>query len=465
MKICEVAQDAYRLLSSAYDAISYSTPHLYVSAMIWLPEKSSLRPLLDPHFENQHLLLTGRHKEWHRTRWMNAMGGPVWTVAFSPDGRHVAASSFDETICIWEARTGLIVAKLKGHTDRVLGIAFSPDGKRLVSGSRDGTARIWDVDTGLASEILFTGHTDTVESVCYSPDGESIASRSYDETVQIWDSGSGREIKKLPSQSGRGSVVYSPDGRKLACCGREGIKVYKTETGELLGEGNGVGHVSCVAYSPDGKYLVYGSEYGAVQIWDGATLAEFTVLTGHTAHVFSVAFSPDGKELLSASADATLIRWDMASFQMTGPPFRAHEATILSAAYSPVGRSIATGSADNSIRLWDVDSISNADSSARLSRVLAAACSPNGKAFASALADGSVRIHDVHSGAVLQTLSGHLAAVGAVAYSRDSKLLATGSDDCTVIIWDASRSVKRIAESLPPDASSFPSGRRQTELY
>lgn len=323
-----MARDAHRIVSSAYDAINHSTPHLYVSVLSWLPEESPLRALLYPHFENQPLLLTGRHNEWHRARWMNAMGGWVQQVAFSHDGRNVAACSNDKTICVWEARTGLMVMKLKGHTDRVLGVAFSADGRQLLSCSVDCTVRIWDAETGIEAACM-KGHTNSVDSVCYSPDGRLIASRSYDETVRMWDSASGVEIRKLAGQSRRGCVVYSPDGRKLACCGKEGIKVYKTESGELHGEVSDY-RILSVAYSPNGVHLVSGGADFTVRIWDGETLSEVAILRKHTSYVYSVSFSPDGSELLSASADATLIRWDMTSFQMIGTPFRAHETTIFS---------------------------------------------------------------------------------------------------------------------------------------
>ena len=68
----------------------------------------------------------------------------VTAVAFSPDGRRIATSSFDRTVKLWETETGQEVFTLRGHTSGVLGVAFSPDGRRLATGSIDSTARIWD---------------------------------------------------------------------------------------------------------------------------------------------------------------------------------------------------------------------------------------------------------------------------------------------------------------------------------
>src|SRR5258706_3951400 len=69
----------------------------------------------------------------------------VWSVAYSPDGRHIISGSSDRTIRIWDAKTGTPVGDpLKGHTRSVLSVAYSPDGRHIISGSADHNIRIWD---------------------------------------------------------------------------------------------------------------------------------------------------------------------------------------------------------------------------------------------------------------------------------------------------------------------------------
>ena len=77
----------------------------------------------------------------------------VLGLAFSPDGRRIATSSWDRTIKLWDTDTGREVFTLRGHTAGLLVVAFSPDGRRLVSGGIDFTARVWDA-TPLPAEIL-----------------------------------------------------------------------------------------------------------------------------------------------------------------------------------------------------------------------------------------------------------------------------------------------------------------------
>ena len=118
-------------------------------------------------------------------------GGHVYEIAYSPDGRWLAAAG-SVGIWIYDARTLTPVKLLTGHRWYVQSISFSPDGQTIASGGDDGTVRLWDVETGKNIKTLtktLTGHIHRVTSVRFSPDGETIATGSLEGTVLLWDVG------------------------------------------------------------------------------------------------------------------------------------------------------------------------------------------------------------------------------------------------------------------------------------
>jgi WD40 repeat protein len=172
-----------------------------------------------------------------------------------------------------------LVMFFHGHTSPVYSVAFSPDGKTLASASADTTVRLWNVASHQSMGPPLTGHTDVVFSVAFSPDGRTLASASFDKTVRLWDVATRRPLgDPLTGHSGTVvSVAFSPDGKTLASAVgdiRNGpdntVQLWDVASRQPLGEPL-TGHthtVNSVAFSPDGKILASGSADGTVRLWD-----------------------------------------------------------------------------------------------------------------------------------------------------------------------------------------------------
>jgi len=336
-------------------------------------------------------------------------------VAFSPDGRWLAAGSFDCIVHLWDLTTGS-ERRLSGHGSTVVLLGFSPDSRRLASASFDKTARVWDVASGQELFTL-TNHGDLVYCATFSPDGRTIATASADKTVRFWKGADGAPLGIAGEYGDRVMcVAFSPDGRQLAYAGGSGnpavrsmdttVRILDLDTGKsrsLAGhshavpavaftpdgsriitaswdltarvadahvgtnlttffEGRGFGGFLSIAPSPDGRVCALGggvmgfekAEAG-VHVIELATGRELHKFEGHSRPIRGVAFSPDGTRIASSSFDGTVKIWPSAPL----PEFlslEGHDQAVWKVAVSPNGRYVATGSLDQTAKIWELQS-------------------------------------------------------------------------------------------------------------
>jgi WD40 repeat protein/serine/threonine protein kinase len=375
----------------------------------------------------------------------------VRALAFSPDGKRLAAGADhpENTVRLWSVPAGEEVAVLRGHQNEVSTVAFNADGSRLASGSLDKTARLWDVSAGTLVPVL-KGHTGIVRQTAFSPDGKHLATASDDETVRLWDAANGEPVAVLRGHTGAVSAaVFSPDGTLLASSSADAT-VRLWDVGQL--ESNGVlrGHtrfVYDVAFSPDGKRAVSAAWDGTARLWDPNTGREirppFQPATGQfdwrDPIVSAACFSPDGRQVATVTGSGAVTVWDVATgkkvrtLRVPAGDWRGYPR----AAFQPSGNYLAVGAGDGAVRLWDA---AGEEPVAVLrgheEPVLDVAFSPDGAQLASAGVDRTVRLWDVETRSLLAVLRGHEDWVYGLAYSPDGRLLASASRDKTVRLWD-----------------------------
>ena len=115
------------------------------------------------------------------------------------------------------------------------------------------------------------------------------------------------------------------------------------------------GQVSSVAFSPDGRHILTGSNDHTARLWELSSAKELSKFQGHTDRVSSVAFSPDGKHVLTGSGDGTARLWELSSAKELSK-FQGHTGQVSSVAFSPDGKYVLTGSGDGTARLWELSS-------------------------------------------------------------------------------------------------------------
>ncbi len=395
--------------------------------------------------------------------------GPVDVLAFSPDGRTLAASGNDGTVTLWDADTGDQLRTLAGHDGWVVSVAFSPDGHTLATSGNDGTVTLWNPDTGDPLRTL-TGHDGWVVSVAFSPDGHTLATSGNDGTVTLWNPDTGDPLRTLTAGGSGSTVTFSPDGDTLATGGDDGtIRLWNPDTGDPLRTLTVGSSGDTVTFSPDGQTLATSSNGGKVRMWDMDTGEQLRTLPSKDGVVYSVAFDPDGDTLATGSDDGTIRLWnaDTAEEHRALP---GHDTTVNAVAFSPDGHLLATGSDDGTIRLWDPDT----DQERRPlpghnGRVCSVAFSPDGDTLATGGDDGTVRLWNPDTGDTLRTLTGHDGVVFSVAFSPDGDTLATSGDDDTVRLWDVDtgEEIRRLpgrdgwafSVAFSPDGDTLATGR------
>ncbi|MGB3509280.1 MAG: NB-ARC domain-containing protein [Microcoleaceae cyanobacterium] len=379
-----------------------------------------------------------------------------WTVsvAFSPDGKKLVSSSIDGTIKVWNVSTGRCIHNLKGHTNWIWSVVFSPDGQTIASGCNDETIKLWDANTGECLQTL-VGHNGWVLSVTFSNDGKTIASGSYDKTIKLWDIETFNCIRTFAgSEDAIWSVAFTPDGEKLASCGFEIIiRLWDVETGEccqvLAGHQK---EIKMLAFSNDGKTLASGCFEPAVKFWDVETGECIATGKEHQTPIRTLAFCSDNKTVATGDHDQIVKLWNAQTGKCV-KTLQGYTNSVWSVAFSNDGKLIASSHLDAAIRLWDVETgecLQNLRG--HIGLIWAVVFSPDGKLIASCGDDENIMLWDVNAGCCRQTFrypnptQQYQGGIWTVAFSHCGKFLASGGQDKTVKIWDINTGNYRVWE-------------------
>jgi len=191
-----------------------------------------------------------------------------------------------------------------------------------------------------------------------------------------------------------------------------------------------------VAFSPDGRRIIGGTDDHTATVWDAEGGEKSLTLKAHVGGVRCVSFSPDGRRIVTGSWDQTAKVWDAASGRELRT-LKGHKDGIWAAAFSPNGEAIVTGSHDCTAKVWEtVSGRELLTLKGHTSGVRCSAFSPNGQRIVTGSDDQTVKVWEAASGRELLALKEHTSGVRSVGFTFDGQRLATGSADKTVKIWE-----------------------------
>jgi WD40 repeat protein len=387
-------------------------------------------------------------------------GGPVTSVAFSPDSEFALTADKGGEARLFRVSTGRRVRSFP-HGAPLAGAALSHDGSLVVTAGDDGIAWIWKAKTGARVRPL--KHVGPVTSAIFSPDDRVLATTSMDGYARIWDVRTGDLVYRMKHPDAVEAASMSGDGRLLVTvlapeANDPVARVFDIRSGRRVSRLRLTDRVTTAHFAAKGDRVVAGSFGGDVRVWHARTGKLITKLSGHAQAVLDAEFSPAGDRIVTASTDHTARVWNA----KTGDVITdlANQRDIVSRAhFSPDGESVVTASADGRASVFHAEGgLVQATLIGHTDSVVDAVFSPDpdGTTIVTASTDRTARLWDPHTDPLLQTVGTHRATVNSLAFSPDGRFVASGGDDKDVWIWRVGGGlVKTLATGGPVTRVAF----------
>ncbi|MGA2298296.1 MAG: T9SS type A sorting domain-containing protein [FCB group bacterium] len=353
----------------------------------------------------------------------------IWTVGFSNDGKLVYTQSCDQKIRFWDLNTGNVIKTLPGYNKFVASIDYSPGGKNLVSGGTF-SLDVWDINKKITHKNLIEQHFNLINSVAYSSEGSMMASAHWDGSIILWNTNNWDSIKTINKSAYPGghydyqSIAFSNDGSLLAGTGGfdSTIYIWEINSGNLIRTIKYNNYFTRVAFVPNYNYLSECSD-GTIKIWDTKTGNLIKIYSDSLSQIRSFAFSPTGD---------TIVYFSYKEFYSKHPDSLGNFKTISILNLLDLN----TGNLIN--ELCDTSYIDSGGDLFVFSKDGNKVACGESSSFGN---NDFISLWDIKLGKRIKIFDDINYGLKTIAFSPDSRYLASGAQDGTIIIRDLSKIV------------------------
>jgi WD40 repeat protein len=346
-------------------------------------------------------------------------------VAVSHDGTRLAlVSENDVSLDVRDVASGNQITSVEGHRGAVIGVAFSPDNRKVASSGEDGKLVLWNLATGRM-----------IWEVMDAPAGFWEDPRDRLMLRQAW-------IDVCPT----GAIAFDLEGSSVISVSRDGVVRFRStvsarETHEL--RLTGAEQLEIVAFSADRRMLAgwqvinktgAKDQYCVWSLSDGKEVGRYSL--NRDRGIKSLSFSPDGREIASTDSLGKVCIWSVGDHSHRVLTID-DDVFVQSVAFLPESRSLALGCHDRGLALRSEEKGIVYCSPERIAgSVMGMTRSPDGSKVASSTEDNRLRACEVSSMREVANFAGHAKFISSLAFSSDSRLIATASQDGTVLVWE-----------------------------